>query len=148
MSTAFGIPYLYLPSNVLELLELPPPELYPWLTDKIYLQSNCSLSSFVHASKCHQVFCFLIYMSIPRAYLCANLLRSCLILQPYGLWPTRLLCPWDSPGNNIGVGCHVLLQGIFPTQGSNPSVFCLLHWQLGSLPLVPPEKPWVFHFSV
>ena len=29
------------------------------------------------------------------------------------------LCPWDSPGKNTGVGCHCLLQGIFPTQGSN-----------------------------
>ena len=32
------------------------------------------------------------------------------------LW---LLCPWDSPGKNTGVGCHALLQGIFPTQGLN-----------------------------
>ena len=29
-------------------------------------------------------------------------------------------CPWDSPGNNTGMGCPALLQGIFPTQGSNP----------------------------
>ena len=34
--------------------------------------------------------------------------------------PTRLLHPWDSPGKNTEVGCHFLLQGIFPTQGSNP----------------------------
>ena len=40
--------------------------------------------------------------------------------QPHGLWPCRLLCPWNSPGKNTGVGCHSLLQGIFPTQGSNP----------------------------
>ncbi|KAB0369703.1 hypothetical protein FD755_018696, partial [Muntiacus reevesi] len=33
--------------------------------------------------------------------------------------PTRLLCPWDSPGRNTGVGCHILLQGIFPTEESN-----------------------------
>ena len=46
-------------------------------------------------------------------------------LQQHGLQPARLLCPWDSPGKNNGVGCHfLLLQGIFPTQGSNPS---LLH---------------------
>jgi len=38
--------------------------------------------------------------------------------------PARLLCPWDSSGKNTGVGCHFLLQGIFPTQGSNPG---LLH---------------------
>ena len=40
-------------------------------------------------------------------------------LWPYGLQPTRLLCPWDSPGKNTGVGSHFLLQGIFLTQGSN-----------------------------
>ena len=33
--------------------------------------------------------------------------------------PARLLCLWDSPGKDTAVGCHVLLQGIFPTQGSN-----------------------------
>ena len=32
-------------------------------------------------------------------------------LRPHGLQPTRLLCPWDSPGKNIWVGCHFLLQG-------------------------------------
>ena len=45
-------------------------------------------------------------------------------LQPHGLEPARLLCPWNSPSKNNGVGCHYLLQGIFPTQGSNPA---LLH---------------------
>ena len=37
--------------------------------------------------------------------------------------------------------CHALLQGIFLTQGSNPHLLCLLHWQVGYLPLVPPWKP-------
>ena len=46
--------------------------------------------------------------------------QSCLTLcDPYGLYPTRLLCPWDFSGKNTGVGCHFLLQGIFPTQGLN-----------------------------
>ena len=40
---------------------------------------------------------------------------------------TRLLCPWDSPGKNTGVGCHALLQGTFLTQGSNPRLLSLLH---------------------
>ena len=62
-------------------------------------------------------------------------------LRPHGLQPTRRLCPWDSPDKNTGVGCQALLQGIFPTQGSNPGLLCLLHWQAGSLPLVPPGKP-------
>ena len=47
-------------------------------------------------------------------------------LQPDGLQPARLLCPWDSPGKNTGVGYHFLLQGIFPTQGSNLG---LPHWR-------------------
>ena len=51
-------------------------------------------------------------------------------LGPHGLYPARLLCPWDSPGKNTRVGCHLLLQGIFPTQGFNPG---LLHLQADSL---------------
>ena len=35
------------------------------------------------------------------------------------VWPARLLCPWDSPGNNTGVDSHSLLQQIFPMQGLN-----------------------------
>ena len=56
-------------------------------------------------------------------------------LQPHGLYPIRLLCPWDSLGKNSGVGCYFLLQGIFLTQGSNPCLLSLLHWQVDSLPL-------------
>ena len=41
----------------------------------------------------------------------------------------------DSPGKNTGVGCQALLQGIFPTQGSNPRLLSPLHWQANSLPL-------------
>ena len=48
--------------------------------------------------------------------------------------PTRLLCPWDSQGKNTGVGCHALLQGIFPTQKMNLHLLHLLHWLVGSLP--------------
>ena len=43
-------------------------------------------------------------------------------LRPNGLQPTRLACPWDSPGKNTGVGFHSLLQGSFSTQGSNPGL--------------------------
>ena len=41
------------------------------------------------------------------------------VLQPQGLQPARLLCLWDFPSKNTGVGCHFLLQGFFSTQGSN-----------------------------
>ena len=62
-------------------------------------------------------------------------------LRPIGLSPTKLLCPWDSPGRNTGVGGHALLQGIFPTQGLNLFLFYLLHWQVDYLPLRPLGSP-------
>ena len=62
-------------------------------------------------------------------------------VRPYGLWPARLLCPWASPGKNAGMGCHAFLQEIFPTQGLNLGLFCVLHWQEGSSPLAPSGKP-------
>ena len=46
------------------------------------------------------------------------------------------------------MGCHALLQGIFLTQGSKPHLLCLLHWQAGSLPLVPPGKPIELYFKI
>ena len=59
-------------------------------------------------------------------YIISTNRRACVLsrfrnvsLGPYGLYRSRLLCPWDSPGKNTGVGCHALLQGVFPTQGLN-----------------------------
>ena len=49
--------------------------------------------------------------------------ESCSVISDY-LQPHGLYSPWNSPGQITGVGSHSLLQGIFPTQGSNPS---LLH---------------------
>ena len=69
---------------------------------------------------------------VPNAlviYVC-SVTQSCLTLcSPM---EQRLLCPWDFPGKNAEVGCHFLLQDIFPTQGSN---LRLLLWQGDSLPL-------------
>ena len=46
--------------------------------------------------------------------------QSCPTLpNPMDCSPARLLCQWDSPGKNTGMGCHFLLQGIFPMQESN-----------------------------
>ena len=60
-------------------------------------------------------------------------------LQPHGLQLARLLCPWDFPGKNTGVGCHFLLQGTFPIQVSNPHLLCLLHWLFTT---GPPGRPF------
>ena len=53
--------------------------------------------------------------------------------------PPRLLCPWDFPGKDTGVGGHFLLQGIFLTRGLNS---CFLQWQVDSLPLSHQEGSW------
>ena len=68
----------------------------------------------------------------------------CVCAQKLQLCPTlydSMDC--SSPGSSVhGIfqvrrreGCHALLQGIFPTQGLNPRLLLLLHWQLDSLPL-------------
>ena len=51
-----------------------------------------------------------------------SLSRARLLTTPWTVACTKLLCPRDFPGKSTGVGCHVLLQGIFPTQGSNPGL--------------------------
>ena len=52
--------------------------------------------------------------------------------NPMDCGPPGSSVPGTSPNNNTGVGCHFLLQGIFPTQGWN---LRLLHWQVNSVPL-------------
>ena len=60
-------------------------------------------------------------------------------LRSHGLQPTRLLSPWDFPSKNIGVSCHFLLHGIFPTQGSNMG---LLHCRQIVYQLSYKGSPW------
>ena len=72
-----------------------------------------------------------------------HMLRSVrLFVKPWTI--ARLPCPWNFPGKGTGVDCHFLLQGIFPTQGLNPGLLCLLQRQADSLPTVPPRKPPIF----
>ena len=86
------------------------------------------------------------FQRTPRTDLLVTLNRDvCSVVSDSFVTPwtitTRLLCPWDSPGKNTRVGCHFLLQGIFPTQGLNPRLLCLLHWQADSLPLCHLASP-------
>ena len=69
---------------------------------------------------------------LPMCVLSRSVMSDPLLL--HGLGPARLLCPWDSPGENTGACCHALLQGIFPTLGSNRGLspcgwilYCLSH---------------------
>ena len=71
----------------------------------------------------------IIYYNVPQ--LCPTLCDTC------------VFCPWNFPGKNTGVGYHLFLQGILPTEGSNPHLLHLLRWQAGSLPLAPPENLYV-----
>ena len=73
------------------------------------------------------------------AYLGAvKVVQLCPTLWSHGLYPAKLLCPWNSPGQETGVGSRSLLQGIFPTQGLNPG---LLHCRRTFHHPEPPEKP-------
>ena len=77
-----------------------------------------------------------------RMCLCRSVVSDS--LRPHGVFPARLLCPWNYPSKNTGVGSHSFIQGIFPTQGLNPG---LLHcrWILQS---EPPGKPLVVYVCV
>ena len=71
-------------------------------------------------------------------------------LRPRGLQLIRLLCPWNSPRKNTGVGCHFFLQGICPTQGSN---LALLHcrqilYHLSYHKTIPLQTLWAFCQSI
>ena len=81
--------------------------------------------------------CTSIYLS---ACVLSHFSRVQLCVTLKGLWPATFLCPWFSTGKNTRVGCYFLLQGIFPTQESNPHLLHLLQ----PLPLVRPGKPHLF----
>ena len=60
------------------------------------------------------------WVGLKQSPLWRKVTQSCPTLcNPMDCSPARLLCPWDFPGKNTGVGYYFLLQGIFPTQGSN-----------------------------
>ena len=70
------------------------------------------------------------------------------LLQTHGLQPIRLPSQCKFSSKNAGVSCHFLLQGIFPTQGSNLRLLCLLEWQVDPLPLRPREALLVYRSTV
>ena len=91
--------------------------------------------------------CVCVYLHM-HTWVCAVTSVVSDTLWRYGLQSAGLLCPWDFPGKNTGVGCRSLLQGIFLTQGQNSDVVCLLHWQESSSPLLPAGKPTQAHTSI
>ena len=76
-----------------------------------------------------------------RACVWAKSLQLCSTPQARGRRPSRLLCPWDSPGRCTGMVATLLLRGIFPTQEPKLGFLRLLHWRASSSQLAPPGKP-------
>jgi len=68
---------------------------------------------------CRQILYQLSYQGSVQVWVRVSRLVLPSSLQPHGLQPTRLLCLWDFPGKNVGVGCHFFLQEIFLAQGWN-----------------------------
>ena len=65
-------------------------------------------------------------------------------LRPHGLWPTRLLHPWDFLGKSSRVGCHFLLQGSLPNPGIEPRSPAFQADALTSEPLLPHISIYIF----
>ena len=110
--------------------------------DLIRLQMNAPNQAFLPLSLpflrllhfCCQYYSLMLFAPLSRSVVSDS-------LQPYGLYPTMLLCPGDFPGKNTEAGCYVLLQEILPTQELN---LHLLHWQADSLPLSHLGSPPMF----
>ena len=126
---------------------LPLPEFKRLLYTSVSLLLSCVQGYCYHLSKFHiyvLVYCIGVFLSGLQAKRNFALLFSicgCSVTQLFPTvcdpmdcsLPTRLLCPWNFPRKNTWAGCHFLLQGIFPIQGSNLRLLCLLHWQTDSL---------------
>ena len=116
-------------------VKVPSPNL--WITRefpemvKYWFSSEISFKAVLVNQVVFDLQLFVIFVMFSHNYMVSHSVMSD-SLQLHGLQPARLLCPWDFPGKHTGVGCHFLLQGIFPTQRWNPS---LLHWQDDALPL-------------
>ena len=94
--------------------------------------------------------CVCVCVCVQHTQTHSSVLVCVLVAQPCPLFVTpwiiafQLLCPWNSPGKNTGVGCHFLHQGFFLTQGLRIAGIAIpgIAFQADSLPSEPPEKPW------
>ena len=83
-----------------------------WLSSPVKPMTNFFTSFTIHYTRSLSIFASLSDSSVHKIF-----------------QPSRLLCSWDFSGKNIGVGCHFPPPGIFPSQGSNPHLLCLLHYR-------------------
>ena len=125
---------------------LPPRENKKYTCYMIFtLLTILHFQNFTYVSNVRARVCVCMCVSV-RACECAHaysVAKLCLtLLRPHGLSPNKLLCPWNFPGKINEAGCHFLLQRICSTQGLDPHLLCLLHWQVDSLSLVPLGKSY------
>ena len=130
----------------------------PWTEEPGELQSVGSQSQTssierINASRWRQISSFLSQSHSIRTHFLPRRVSGhlCSLLSHFShvrifATPWTPLAPWRSPGSSVhrekcspgkklGVGCHARLQVIFPTQGSNPHLLQVLHWQVCSLPV-------------
>ena len=77
--------------------------------------TSCPVHSINPVSLCLSLANYIIQTVLHAMH--AKSIQSCPTLRHHGMQPASLLCPWDSPGKNTGVGCHFLLQGDLPDPG-------------------------------
>ena len=115
------------------------PSCIPWVWPKINLKILQSMCTILTLCVCVCV-CVCVY-----THLHTKSLQSCPTLLFVTLWTVAHQAPLSVGFSRqeywSGLLAQALLQGIFPTQGLNPHLLCLLHWQGDSLPLVPAGKP-------
>ena len=99
-----------------------------------YKSITCTLKhGFVFSDRPSPRLRILLCADVFEQLCCCLVAKSCpTLLWPHGLQVARLLCPWNFPDKNTGVGSYFLFQGFFPTHGLN---LHFLHWQVSSLPL-------------
>ena len=87
-----------------------------WQVYHLFRRSQCRYmkhKTLISLNNCSELFSFVANFSIVISNMRKKVeSQSRVRLQPHGQQPTRLLCPWDSPGKNTGVGCHFLLQSL------------------------------------
>ena len=129
--------------------------LHYYITLSTYMCQTPHIFSFINWGHGSRTLCLLYRNSMAYFNFIYQLIFLPILMQLYcmlsrfshvqlfaTLWTTGCQVPLSMgfTRQDYWSGCHALLQGIFPTQGLNPSFLCLLHWQAGSLPLAPPEK--------
>ena len=91
--------------------------LFQWFQVSVYKTDYKIMPSFKRADFRTSLVVQWLKICLPMpGCVCSQLLSHVWLCDPMDCSTARLLCPWDFPGKNTGVGCHFLLQGIFPTR--------------------------------